>query len=251
MSYRFISYRTVSHCTRCNTALQIVHFYDILAPYLWGYKGGRCVCDGRTVFNCRGGSKNPEQGTIHGAKTAEKWALTGVQARQGPMDDKEVRPPAVLGKGGEVPQTRGTLTRATLAFPPVAEPRLTCNDWNPIQVSPAVSCYLQLLSRIWQGLATYADTCKYRTMLVGSVRPKGGAMPQIVICPVNRRRRFVFYRRPPCRYPRCVNASCTQAVEQGVHLCERHFALSWRERMEAALAEQYSKWTPTAPEVQG
>lgn len=49
-------------------------------------------------------------------------------------------------------------------------------------------------------------------------------MPQIVICPVNYQRRFVFYRRPPCRYPRCVNASCAHAQKRGLCLCERHFA---------------------------
>lgn len=245
MSYRFISY-TCQHLTRLDNTLQR---YDILPVYLLHGNGGYNASDGG-LPNSRGGSRQAEgfhrDGTqVYQAQAVDclqGWRVLSYRARR----LANVSPDPTHVKFREklnLPIDLLTSLSAT------AKTEQSSIDWNPLEGYSARHCcqfyYATVGNKKQQKLTP--RTVAYPT---GSVHPKRDSA-MIVICPVNYQRRFVLYKRPPCRYPRCVNASCTQAVEQGVQLCERHFALSWRERMEAALAEQYSKWTPTAPEVQG
>lgn len=114
------------------------------------------------------------------------------------------------------------VNREKLASLPVVDTGYILQVSQAGRMYPVHAYYLSLL---YTALHAVANRC---TLLYskryGSVHPKGGAMPQIVICPVNYQRRFVFYRRPPCRYPRCVNPSCAHAQKRGLCLCERHFA---------------------------
>lgn len=114
--------------TKCCNVLQFVQKNDILLGYLWRYKGGHCDLNGRTVANCRGGSRKTAQATIHCATAFTRGEDTSVQ--DGRHVVGQIRRFDQVHRSAEVPEIRGTLDNYKLASLPAA-PRFSSVSFQP------------------------------------------------------------------------------------------------------------------------
>lgn len=222
--------------TSCGTALHNVASCDMLVSYLWRYKGGRCDPYGGAVTNRRGGCQVRAQRPLYCTSLVKKRDAERLQARRRNVAGKTVRPGRLYEESTRATSYfRGTLDSSLLAVPPVADTRPTCSDWNPIQDGLVDAYYLQILSRIWQGLATHANTCHMRTTSVGSVRPmKGNAMHASTL------------HDYPHDGPRCTECgkpvSSYAPAHGGISLCDFHLALRWQALQVRTLDSHYAQW---------
>lgn len=217
---------------RCNV-LQCVQKYAMITKYLWRYEGGCCDSNGRTIANCRGGSRETAQAAIHGTAYAAGWRHSSLQDTW--RMARQVERPAKVHRCAAVPNTRGTLdTLGMLATLPAAQRQssITVQGLNDYP-SP---CCLFLLYVILQRLATPYYAMQRYTNATGSVPRKANAMaisPSTTAAPV-------LSLFSPDRRPRCVLCGCPAFHD--VHLCTVHLAAI------TLLDAMYAEWQPAARE---